>query len=106
MRDVVHGDWVHMMNIHSPVDSIAVHAEVTAQVPRDHIVPNSLPLVGMVESLVEVAVEAECVFTHLPVQFQILIPLKESRELLQLRICPNTLRILHHRHARCNAGML
>lgn len=77
--DVVRGNGVHVMNIHSSVDSIAVYAEVAAQIPSDHIVPNSLPLVGMVESLVQVAVEAECVFAHTPVQFQILKPLKESR---------------------------
>lgn len=76
--DVIGVNWVHVMDQDSAVDLIAFHTEVTTVVSDDYFVTKVFPFPRLVESLVEIAIEAESTDSDLARQREIAKALDES----------------------------
>lgn len=57
--DVIHIDWIHVVNKDPAVDLESFNTKVATVVSNDYLVSQILPLSRLVESLVDVAIETE-----------------------------------------------
>lgn len=75
-----------MVNDDSPTDFAVEDSEVAAVVADYHLIANESPLPRVVERLILVSVESECIRTNFAAELEILEPLLERGEKYQLGI--------------------
>lgn len=68
---------IHVMN-HQPImDLVSGNSKITGLVSEYHEVPNSQPLSGSIESLIDPSIESESSFPHFTRQFEVVVALFE-----------------------------
>lgn len=68
-----------MMDIDSTSDVISRNPKIATVVPDDDLVTDLFPSLGMVELLIDVPVESECLFSDNSVKPQVLEPFFKCR---------------------------
>jgi hypothetical protein len=74
ISDVFYSNWIHVVDVDSPMNLITFKTEITTEITSDDEVTNRSPFIGMVELLIQIPVKPKCLFTDLPIKLEILIP--------------------------------
>lgn len=105
LSDVANFNRIHVVDINSLMNIVSVAGQVTAEISRNHKIPDWSPLIGVVKPLVQVTLKSKRLFAHLSIQLQILEALQKCGQRNQLRICSNThQQIRPHHHDRYTAA--
>lgn len=80
MDDVIDRDRVQMMDENMIANVVALNAEVSTVVPGDDVVPESDPLVGMIERLVQISLGTKRINTNSAMKLQVMVALNKRRE--------------------------
>lgn len=96
MDDVVSHHWVHVVNVETIVNLIALYTQVTAFVSDDNEVTNLLPLPRPVELLVDPSVETEGLSTDVATKLEVLEAVYERLNPSKFGVRPNRSSRLQH----------
>ena len=57
ISDVFYGNWIHVVDIDSPMNLVAFKTEIATEITSDDEVTNRSPFVGMVELLIQIPIK-------------------------------------------------
>lgn len=101
LSDVANFNRIHVVDVNSLMNIVSVAGQVTAEISRNHKIPDWSPLIGVVESLIQITLKAKRLLAHLSIQLQVLEAIQKCGKRNQLRICSNTHQEIHpHHHDR------
>ena len=84
--NVFNGNRIHMVNDDSPADFLVENSKVAAVVANYYLIANEPPLPRVVERLILVSVESECIRANLAAELEILESLLKRGKKYQLGI--------------------
>src|SRR5438477_8690745 len=87
--NVLHGDWIHMVNHQPPMDLIARNTQVASVVPQNNDIANASPLERAIEPLVDPSVRTKSLCTNLAAKIEIVEAFFERWNTSQLSVGSN-----------------
>ena len=90
LGDVIHRDWVHVMNKNPSIKFMTGTGKIAAIVPQDNVAADLLPFVRAIKPLIEPAIKSKSGLPDKPMKLKVLKSFKKSGEPDQLLISPHS----------------
>ena len=72
LSEVANFNRIHVVDVNSLMNIISIASQITAEISGNHMIPDRSPLIGVVESLIQITLKSKRLLAYLSIQLQVL----------------------------------